>query len=409
MILTEQHIIKKNHPFFEECNLLCVKSKNLYNSANYIVRQTFIYTTKQKEEGLVNNATYLNYYDINKQLKDNKEYCSLPRKVSNQTLMLLDKNWKSFFSTIKDWKKNPTKYNGKPSIPKYLNKDGKYICIYELGAISIKELKKGYLKLSGTDIRFTTKQKNIKQVRIVPRNGYFIIEVLYEKKEQDLKEDNGNYSSIDLGLNNLATVTSNTIKPFIINGKGIKSINQYYNKKTSKIKNILEKRNKKKSSKKLYKLLLKRNNKIKDYFHKSTTYIINQLVSNNINTLVIGYNKEWKQEINIGKRNNQNFANIPHQLFSNMLEYKCKLHGINFIKQEESYTSKCSFLDNEEICKHENYKGNRIKRGLFKTSKGIIINADVNGSFNILKKAIPNAFANGIEGLTVNPMVIKLP
>jgi len=409
MILSERHIIKKHHSFFKECASLCYKSKNLYNVANYIVRQTFISTTKEKQEGLIDNATYLNYYVINKKLKDNKDYCSLPRKVSNQTLMLLDKNWKSFFSTIKDWKRNPTKYKGKPSLPKYLNKDSKYICTYELGAISAKELKKGYIKLSGTDIKFTTKLQTIKQVRIVPRNEHFVIEVLYEKKEKELKGDNGKYCSIDLGLNNLAAVTSNIMEPFIINGKGVKAINQYYNKKSSKIKSTLEKRNKKKTSRRLNRLSLKRNNKIKDYFHKTTTYIINQLVSNDINTLVIGYNKEWKQEINIGKRNNQNFVNVPHELFRHMLEYKCKLHGIIFLKQEESYTSKCSFLDNEEICKHEVYKGNRVKRGLFKTSKGFLINADINGSYNILKKAIPNVFTNGIEGLAVNPMVVKIP
>jgi putative transposase len=409
MIFVEQHNIKEGHKCFNICSELCIKSKNLYNFANYIVRQEFIKTSKEKQEGLREHANYLNYYEINKILKDNKEYCSLPRKVSNQTLMLLDKNWKSFFSSIKDWGKNPNKYNGKPSLPKYLKKDGKYLCIYELGAISSKELRKGIVKLSGTDIRLTTKKTNIKQVRIIPRNLSFVIEIVYEKEEGKLKEDNGRYGSIDFGLNNLATVSSNVVKPYIINGKVIKSINHYYNKKLAKKKSILEKRNGKKSSKGIKKLTDKRNNKIKNYFHKSTTYIINQLVSQNINTLIVGYNKEWKQEINIGKRNNQNFVNIPHELFTNMLSYKCKFYGINFIKQEESYTSKTSFLDNEPIHKHEEYQGRRIKRGLFKSSEGKLINSDVNGSLNILRKAFPNAFGNGIQGITVSPMVITLP
>lgn len=135
---------------------------------------------------------------------------------------------------------------------------------------------------------------------------------------------------------------------------------------------------------------------------------MNQLVSNNINTLVIGNNKEWKQDINIGKRNNQNFVQIPHGRFIDMLEYKCKLLGINVILQEESYTSKCSFLDSEKICKHEEYLGRRIKRGLFRSGNGVLINADVNGSYNIMRKAIPNAFANGIEGLAVNPIKLEI-
>ena len=409
MIFVEQHIIKKSNKYFNICNELCIKSKNLYNYANYIIRQEFINTTKKKKEGLTEKVNYLNYYEINKLLKKNELYCSLPRKVSNQTLMLLDKNWKSFFSLIKDWRKNLNKYKGIPSIPKYLNKNGKYICIYELGSISIKELRKGIVKLSGTEIKITTKQKNIKQVRIVPKNYSFIIEIVYEKNEEKLKYDNKRYCSIDLGLDNLATITSNVIKPFIINGKPLKSINHYFNKKLSKKKSKLEKRNKRKISNGIRKLTEKRNNKIKNFFHKTTKYIINQLVSKNINTLVIGYNKEWKQEINIGSKNNQNFVNIPHEMFINMLSYKSKYYGINIIKQEESYTSKCSFLDNEVIGKHEQYKGKRIKRGLFKSSNGTLINSDVNGGYNILRKAIPNVFADGIKGVAVIPLVINLP
>lgn len=397
MILTEQHCIKKGHSLYNECDNICFKSKNLYNTANYIVRQEFISSYKENGKG-----TYLNYYDINKMLITNTDYCSLPRKVSKLTLMLLDKNWKSFFALIKLYNKN--KSIKKPNLPNYLNSiNGRFITTYELGAISVKYLRDGKIKLSGTNIILTTKKRNIKQCRIVPKGTYYVIEILYEVITPELKEDNQRYCSIDIGVNNLATVGSNIIKPFIINGKPLKSINRYYNKKKALLQSKLKD---KKTSKRIERLTTKRNNKIKDYIHKSSTILVNHLVSNNICSLVIGKNKEWKQEINIGKVNNQKFVSIPHATFINMLEYKCKMKGINVTITEESYTSKCSFLDNEPLVHSECYKGKRIKRGLFKSSDGRLINADLNGSLNILRKVYPNIFKdNGLEVITVSPLV----
>lgn len=184
-------------------------------------------------------------------------------------------------------------------------------------------------------------------------------------------------------------------KPFIVNGKPLKSINQFYNKRKANLQSKLK--NNAKNSKRISSLSLKRNNKINDYLHKSTTFIVNYLVSNNIANLIVGHNKEWKQDINIGKKNNQNFVSIPHSRFKELLKYKCELEGITYIETEESYTSKCSFLDNEEICKHESYKGKRVKRGLFKSNDGTLINADVNGSLNILKKVVGNFNYDPIE------------
>jgi IS605 OrfB family transposase len=392
MQLVEQHIIKSNNELFSECDRVCLLSKNLYNYANYIVRQSF--TNKE-------NSKYLNYYDMNKLLKNEKDYCLLPRKVSNQTLMLLDKNWKSFFASIKSWSKNKTKFTGRPSLPKYLDKSkGRFVSTYEKGAISIKELKKGFVKLSGTNISVKTDKQNINQCRVIPRNGFYIIEIIYTIPNIEQKPDNGRYSSIDLGLNNLATISSNVIKPIIINGKPIKSINQYYNKKLAKL------RSNKNSKSKIHSLCNKRNNKVKDYLHKSSRYIVNHLVSNGINTLVVGHNKGWKQDINIGKVNNQKFVNIPYDMFINMLKYKSEMAGIKLILNEESYTSKCSFLDGEDIKKHEKYMGKRVKRGLFKTSSGKFINADLNGSLNILRKVVGN-FNYSIE-VCSTPRVITL-
>ena len=223
-------------------------------------------------------------------------------------------------------------------------------------------------------------------MRILPRNNHHIVEVVYKVEDKENKIDNNRYASVDLGVNNLMTVSSNVMKPIIINGKPLKSINQYWNKEKARLQSLLK--DNKRTSKRIQSITNKRNNKIKDYLHKSSRYLVNLLVSNNISTLIVGYNEEWKENINLGKKNNQSFVNIPFYTLIKQLEYKCKLEGINFVLTEESYTSKCSFLDNEKVCKHENYLGKRIKRGLFKSKEGKLINADLNGSLNILKKVV---------------------
>ena len=380
MILSERHIIKQSNNYYKELDNLCYLSKNLYNSALYAIRQHY-FNTKQ----------YLNKFElINQFTKNNQQdYIALPRKVSQQIIYQVDQNFKSFFNSLKS--KN---INHKVSIPKYLDKNGRFEVIYTNQAVSNKLLKENKLQLSGLkEFILPIKHNNIKQSRIIHRGNHLIIEILYEVKEKEYINNN-RYCSIDLGINNLCTIGSNVIKPIIINGKPLKSINQYYNKKlaTLKSKQKLKQFNKQK----IQKLNFKRNNKINDYLHKSSHYIVNHLVSNNITNLVIGLNKEWKQETNIGKVNNQNFVQIPHSKLIEMLKYKCQLEGINVIVREESYTSKCSFIDNESICKHENYLGKRIKRGLFVSKEKRIINADLNGALNILKKEVPE-LQYGIE------------
>lgn len=370
MILTERHIIRESDVRYKDLDNLCFLSKNLYNAGLYAVRQ--YYFDNKKFLGYVNVVSLMSK-------NDNIDYRALPAKVSQQTLKLIEQNFKSFFGSLKNKVKSV-------KIPKYLDKQGRQVVIFTEQAISKKWLEKGYIKLSGTSFTIKTSQKKVKQVRVVPSGNHIVIEVIYNVQEKNLKQDNFRYASIDLGLNNLATVGSNIIKPIIINGKPLKSINQYYNKKLAKLKSKLN--GDRKTSRRIKALTLKRNNKVKDFLHKSSRLIINHLTSNNINTLVIGKNDGWKQEINIGKRSNQNFVQIPHSTFVEQLKYKASLEGINVIIQEESYTSKCSFLDNEKICKHSDYKGRRIKRGLFKSSSGKLINADLNGALNILKKAI---------------------
>ena len=234
------------------------------------------------------------------------------------------------------------------------------------------------------------------------------MEVIYEVKEAEMKENNGRYCAVDLGLNNMATVTSNVSKPYIINGRPVKSINQYYNKKKAYLQSKLKDQ---KTSRRIQKLTLKRNNKIKDYFHKTSSYIVNQLVSDSINTIIIGHNKDWKQDISIGSKNNQSFTSVPHTMLINQLKYKCRLVGINVICREESYTSKSSFLDHDPIPNlgdnKASFSGRRIKRGLYKSGRERLINADVNGSYNIMRKEVGDVALPADRGFVFNPIKIS--
>lgn len=384
MQLVEQHIIKKSNPIFSELDRMTLLSKNLYNQALYQIRQEYF-----------NEGKYLKYNDLARKLSSEKQidFIALPAKVSQWVLKQVDKNFVSFFNSRKS--KNVTH---KVHIPKYLDKNGRNLLTFTNQAISIKELKEGYLKLSGCEGKIPVIHRNVQQVRIVPSGNHYVVEVIYNKEVKPENQSN-NFVGIDLGLNNLATIGGNNTKPMIVNGRPLKSINQYYNKQLAFLKSRQDTcNNKKVNSLKIKQLTNKRNNKIKDYLHKSSRMLVNQLVSNNVSIIVIGHNKEWKQDINIGKVNNQKFVQIPYNQFIEMITYKAELEGIKVIQREESYTSKCSFIDNEPICKHETYQGKRIKRGLFKSASGRLINADINGALNILKKEIPNAFEGyGIE------------
>lgn len=371
MILTERHIIKKTNPLYSELDNLCFLSKNLYNSALYTVRQYYF-----------ENKKYLSWVNINNNFVKDKQvdYYALPCKVSQQTLKMVDQNMKSFFNAIKAKK-------SKAKLPKYLDKvKGRFLVTYTNQAIGKKALQNGYIELSKTNVKIKTKVKDVKQVRIVPQNNFIVVEVLYEVKPKPHDKSKEMYCGIDFGLNNLMTCSFQNDSPLIINGKPLKSINWHYNKEKSILQSLLDGR--KKTSKRIQNITLKRNNRINDYLHKTTKIFVNYLVSKEINNVVIGYNKEWKQGINIGRVNNQNFVGIPYYKLLNMITYKCEMEGISVIVTEESYTSKCSFLDDEDICRHEEYDGKRIKRGLYKASDGRLINADVNGALNILKKVI---------------------
>ena len=400
MNLTETHQIRPNHKLYSICDELCFKSKNLYNAALFEFRQSYF----DKE---LDTLTWQNINRIFNQ-SNQFDYRELPSKVSNTVLKKLGNNISSFWSLIKK-----SDYNKKVRLPKYLHKtDGRFIVEFNKQTFSNKRDENNNLIIckSSLDLRIPTRVETPQQVRIIPKVGCYVIEVIYEIKENKPKQ-NQRVASIDLDLNNLATVVTNDgDNPILISGKKIKSINQYYNKMTSKQESLLP--NNIFTSKSLDRLWLKRNNKISYEIHKVTKYLANYFDERDVSIVVIGNNSGWKNGINIGRRNNQNFVNIPYTRFINQLTYKCQILGITVITREESYTSKASFLDYDEIPNYKDeakpkFSGRRIKRGLYKSTTRKI-NADVNGAYNIMAKENPNYIIGKREQLSFNPILIKL-
>lgn len=403
VLRTEQHIIKQMSPCWKVVDDYCHRSKDLYNYANYLIRQEFI-----------QNSKCLYYKDVFEVCKVSEPYLAIGSNVGQATLRMLDKTWKSFFKAIKGWKANPQKYLGRPKIPKYKAKDGRYV----LGIDNIKfSIQDGFIRFSWKPLkllnnRFRTKipdGSKLIQCRFIPRGSSYVMEIVYEIEVPKLKEEVNNIASIDLGIDNFATITNNIgLKPIAIKGGVIKSMNQYYNKKKAAIQSELKLKNGRNNSKRLIELTAKRNRKVKHFMHVASKTVVDYCVQNNIDTLVCGYNPEWKQETNMHKKENQKFVAIPYEMFTNQIAYKCENVGIRFVLTEESYTSGTSFIDNEEPIKENYDKSRRKKRGLFVSNDGHKINADVNGSYQIMKKVFPNAFTNGVEGVGWHPVSMKI-
>lgn len=350
---------------------------------------------------------------MNKEYKTHENYKLTFSQPANCTLRLLDKNWKSYFRAIKGWKKHPEKYLGMPKIPKYLKKDGRFPWMIPNNQVHYN-YEKGTVHISNrymNDYEWKCRcLGRLIQVRFIPRGSCYVMEIVYETEIPDTKLENNRIASIDLGVDNLVTMTNNIgLNPIIINGKGIKSINQYYNKRLAKEKSILKIRHGKDWSNKLDVLTMKRHLRIKNYMHNASHYIVKWCLDNDIDTLVVGKNKEWKQCSDMSKSVNQKFVSIPYQILLGQLKYKCENTGINYIENEESYSSGTSFLDGEESIKKNYDKSRRIERGLFKSNSGLLINSDVNGSLQIMMKVFPNAFKEryGIEGV-LTPVVINV-
>lgn len=408
MQLVEQHIIGKNDPRWAELDALGFAAKNLYNLTNYHIRQDFFKT------GLA-----LGWGKLDKLLQKTDAYQALPAKVAQLVIKSVTDCWSSYFAAHKAWQEDRSKFKAEPKIPRYKHKEnGRYILSYNLQAIGKRERRKGMIALSRTGIRFFSKHaRRACQVRVIPHTSHYTIELVYEKSVHNPKPAlapiASRLASIDIGLDNLAAIVYNQpgIAPFLVNGQPLKSINQFYNQERARLLSLLAIENKsgdhtkdRKHSHRLEALTTKRNHKINHFLHCASRLIVDELVKQQVGTLVIGKNDGWKQDINLGKQTNQNFVSIPHARFIQMLTYKANLVGIKVVLQEEAYTSKCSFLDNEPLVHQEKYAGRRVKRGLFRSKNVVLLNADVNGAANIMRKAIPNAFAEGIEAVVVRPL-----
>ena len=383
-----KHLSKEEYLSLRE---LSHTAKNLYNQAVYNVRQYYFQENK-----------YLNYQKNNSLLKNSENYKTLNSNMSQQILKEVDGSFKSFFELLK--KKNKGIYNAKVKLPSYLPKNSFTTLV--IGFVRLNKdtlvipysnsFKKNHKKIS-IKIPPILLDKNIKEIRIIPKFNarFFEVQYTYKVQEQQRNLDKNHALAIDFGINNLATCVTSKGRSFIIDGKKLKSINQWFNKENARLQSIKDKQKygKKPTLRQKY-LYSSRNNKVNDYMSKTARKIINYCLENNIGTLVCGYNETFQRNSNIGKANNQTFVNIPFGKLREKLEYLCKLYSLRFVEQEESYTSKSSFFDMDILPKFEvdkpqpySFLGKRIKRGLYQTSKGYILNADVNGALNILRKS----------------------
>ena len=393
--LAEQHVIKASDPRYAQIDATAFAAKNLYNLANYTIRQSWL-----------SGDGYIPYTQLYHLLKTTEAYQALPSKVSQLVLRQVDHNWQSFFASLRAWREHPEPFLGQPRPPGYKHKQ-KSRCLptYNDQAFSRRWLRKGLVKPSQLDIFIPTQQTNIRQVRIVPRRDHYVVEIVYQRAPEAHHLDEDLIAGVDLGIDNLITLTSNQpgFVPVVVNGRGLKSVNQYYNKRRAELQAQVGVG----STRRLRRLTDKRNRRVKHLLHIASRRVIDHLVMCGIGTLVIGYNPHWKQRARLGRVTNQKFVSIPHSMLVEMLTYKAELAGIRVVRQEESYTSKCSFLDGEFPGKREEYAGRRIRRGLFRAADGRWINADVNGAYNIITKAFPKAI-EGIEGVVVHPVRVLL-
>ena len=409
----ERHIFDRQNKWYKMLVEKCLLARNVYNHGNYLIRQEFF-----------NSGNYLGYTKIEKLLHDDIEYPDYWKlglaNSSQQILKTLDNNWKSFFKAVKDWKKHPEKYKGMPKPPRYI-KNGKlkdFALTYAQIRVIDNKIKfpKSMRDSNGNDfiipVRFSTLVgfNKFQLCKIVPKNDRIIVEFVYTFNITPESRDDAKIAGIDLGLDNFVTLVDNIGNvPIIINGKGLKSVNQYYNKKIAGMSSELKlNKNKNYYSHKMNDVTNKRNDKVNHFMFLAANSVIDHCIKNNIGVLVIGKNDGWKQKSNIGKKNNQKFVQIPYESFIQKLSYKCQNVGIKLIETEESYTSGTSFLDNELPEKQYYNKSRRRHRGLFKSNSGKLINADVNAAYQIIKKVFCDAEMPTDRGFVMNPVRVNL-
>ena len=391
----EQQIIRKNNPIYNVVDQYCFYSKNVYNQANYIIRQEFI-----------NNNNKISAYDVQKLMQSMDCYKECGSQAAQKTIQLVDKMWKSYFKAIKDWKKNPSKYLGMPKLPKYLPKDGRQVFMLKNIQCSLNngQFRIAFKPFGGYTVN-THAVGKLMQCRFVPKADYYVMEIVYEIEVPDVVEERIRICSIDLGTENLVTMVNNIgLQPVVIKGGAIKSVNQFYNKRKAEMQSQLKKETGRDWSKNLQKLTDKRYEKIKYLMHCASKNVVNYCVENKIDTLIIGLNKKWKQE----NENKQNFTYIPFDMFVKQIQSKCEEYGIEVVMTEEAYTSGTSFLDKEQPIKENYNKERRVYRGLFIANNGKTINADVNGAYQIMKKVVPDVFNEGIEGVGSHPIRLEI-
>ena len=376
---------------FRNLKYLSHIAKNLTNEAIYNIRQYYF-----------NKKKYLSYNENYKMLKNSENYKKLNSNMAQQILKEVDGSFKSFFGLLK-LAKNGQYDNKKIKLPKYLAKDGFTTLV--IGFVRLKDdmlivpysnsFKKTHQEVK-IKLPPVLKDKKIKEIRIIPKqhSRYFEIQYTYEVEEVQRELNKENALGIDLGIDNLCTCVANNGASFLIDGRKLKSINQYYNKINAKLQSIKDKQKTSSTTLRQKRIARKRNNRINDYLSKAARIIVNYCLNNDIGKLVLGYNEDFQRNSNIGSINNQNFVNIPYGKLRDKIIYLCKLYGIEFKLQEESYTSKASFFDGDEIPIYDKenpqeyiFSGKRIKRGLYQTSKGYQLNADCNGALNILRKS----------------------
>lgn len=380
---TEQHHIKRSKPVYKVIDQLAIQAKNLYNKAIYEERQFYFETGK-----------YIPYFTLYDLLKTTEAYKSLPCTLAQSVLKHVAETFYSFIKASISYAKTPEKFNGKPRLPGYKDKDtGR--C-----GLTFNKAKHG-CRLKGSVIHFhcclkgftlKTKLTDIVEVRIAPRNGIYIAYVTGLKEIDEQNNQNLKYvAGIDIGIDNFSAITvwNNTTRPLIINGKGLKSYNKYFNRRLAKLKSEAKSRHDLYMTKRMKRLIQKRNNYMHTWMHQASTFTANYLLQNHVKYLVIGYNKGWKKSSPLSKKVNQTFVQIPHKKCIDCVIYKAQAAGIKVYLAEESYTSGTSFLDNEQPKKEYYDKSRRKHRGLFQSNENVLINADVNASYQICKKAFP--------------------
>ena len=384
-----KHLSKEDYKTIKE---LCHIAKNLANEAIYNVRQYYF-----------SEGEFLKYEKNYTLLKNSPNYKALNSNMAQQILKEVDGSFKSFFSLLKLAKQG--KYAFKDcKLPHYLPKDGYTTLV--IGFVRLKGNKlilpfSNSFKKTHKAVEITIPpmllDKKVKEIRIIPKAKarFFEIQYIYEAECVQRNLNTNNALALDLGINNLVTAVSSNGRSFIIDGRKLKSINQWFNKENARLQSIKDKQHYgKKSTSRQKSIARDRNNKVNDYMNKAARKVIDYCIANDIGALVVGYNETFQQSSHIGKRNNQNFVNIPYGQLRSKLEYLCRLNGIIFVKQEESYTSKSSFWDQDDIPVYNadnpreyQFSGKRIHRGQYKTASGEIINADVNGALNIMRKS----------------------